>query len=213
MNIDTPNTAQRFLEEENLWRVTHSNLNEATEKINAKYIDLLCVETNSASKQLLDLLKHVRNRRLRTKILAIIPSNTNLKHILLSYGCDDYLNKPYNPDDLILRCKNLIHCLPNQYEIVYEHNFLRYEQRMDRVMYNNILIPLTPTETSVVKLLIKRKFVNKKEIIEYIESKTGKIYTDQYINLIVHRIREKVYLCTGRKIIYNDYGKGYKVRY
>ncbi|MCD4811670.1 helix-turn-helix domain-containing protein [bacterium] len=80
-------------------------------------------------------------------------------------------------------------------------------------MYNNIFIPLTPTEISVVKLLIKRKFLSKEEIIHYIESKFGKTYTKQYIVVIVHRIREKIRLCTGRELIDSKYGGGYKLKY
>lgn len=213
VNIETSNTAQCFLERENLWRVTHSNLHKASEIVNDRYIDLLCIDTNCANTDLLSFLKLVKNKRLRTKILAIVPPNTNLKHILLSYGCDDFLNKPFTPEDLILRCKNLIHCIPVQYEIVYECNFLRYEQRLDRVMYNNIYIPLTPTEINVVKLLIKRKFATKKDIINYIESKFNKTYSEQYITVIVHRIKEKIRLCTGREIIKNKYGGGYQLRY
>ena len=83
---------------------------------------------------------------------------------------------------------------------------------MDRVMYNNIFIPLTPTEINVVKLLIKRRFVSKEEIIHYIESKNGKIYTKQYIVVILHRIREKIRLCTGRELIVSKYGGGYEIR-
>lgn len=213
VNIQTTNTAQRFLERENLWRITLSNLKNAIEIVNNRYIDLLCIETDTVNNQLLSFLKLVKNKRLRTKILAIIPSSTNLKHILLSYGCDDFIDKPYNTDDLILRCKNLIHCIPTQYEIVYECNFLRYEQRMNRVMYNNIYIPLTNKEISVTKLLIKRQFVTKKDIIDYLESKEGKIYSEAYITVIVHRTKEKIRLCTGRDIIENKYGRGYKLIY
>ncbi|MCD4756166.1 winged helix-turn-helix domain-containing protein [bacterium] len=213
VNIETTNTAQRFLEKENLWRITPQNLTNATQIVNNRYVDLLCIDTDNTNKQLLDFLKHLKNKRLRTKILAIIPNNTNLKHILLSYGCDDYLQKPYNPEDLVLRCKNLIHCIPTQYEIIYEYNFLRYEKKMDRVMYNDIYIPLTPTEISLTKLLIKRKFISKEEIIHYIESKDGKRHTEQYIVVIVHRIREKIRLCTGRELIDNKYGGGYRLKY
>jgi DNA-binding response OmpR family regulator len=80
-------------------------------------------------------------------------------------------------------------------------------------MYNNIYIPLTPTEINVVKLLIKRKFATKKDIINYIESKFNKTYSEQYITVIVHRIKEKIRLCTGREIIKNKYGGGYQLRY
>lgn len=213
VNIDIPSTAHSILEKESLWRITHTNLNNALSIINDRYVDLLCIETDLATKQLLDVLKEIKNKRLRTKIISIIPNSSNLKHIMLSYGSDDYLTKPYSPEDLILRCKNLIHCIPTQYEIVYQFNSLRYEQKWDRVMYDNIYLPFTPKEINVVKLLIKRRFASKQEISQYLGSKDGLKYSESYVTVIMHRIREKIRLCTGRDLIRNSYGKGYTLKY
>lgn len=204
-------TAQSILQYENLWRITPSSIDNALKYINNSYIDLICLEVDTITKQIIDLLKIVKNKRLKTKIIAVIPANYSLKHILLTYGCDDYICKPYEKEDLILRCKKLIHCIPIQYEIVYECNSLRYEQKLHRVMYNNTYIPLTPTEINVVKLLIKRGFASTNEIIDYIESKHGKRMTKEYVALIMYRIKDKMRLCVGMELIENIYGKGYKI--
>lgn len=172
---------------------------------------MLCIETNSINQELLEFLKILKNKRLKTKVIAIIPNKKNIKHILLSYGCDDYLCKPYNQEDLLLRCKNLIKCLPIQYEIVYQNNYLRYERKLNRIMYKNTYIPLTPTEIFIVKLLIKRSIVTKEDIKKYLESKENKAYSHGYITVLIYRIRGKIRLCTGRNLIRNKYGRGYSV--
>lgn len=156
-------------------------------------------------------MKYIKNSRLETTVLAVIPNEKVLKKTLLSYGCDDFLCKPYSCEDLILRCKNLIKCIPTQYEIVYESDFLRYESKFDRVMYENTQIPLTPREVLIVKLLIKRSFVSKEDIERYLRSKIGVSYNERYIRLMIHRIRKKIKLSTGRDLIRNKYAQGYYV--
>lgn len=157
------------------------------------------------------MLKYIKNNRLKTTVLAIIPNLRDLKRTLLSYGCDDFLCIPYCCEDLILRCKNLIKCIPTKYEIVYESDFLRYESKFDRIMYENTQIPLTPREILIVTLLIKRSFVSKEDIERYLRSKIGVSYSEIYIRLIIHRIRKKIRLSTGRDLIRNKYGQGYYI--
>lgn len=176
-----------------------------------KYIDLLCLETNVIQKQVLQLLRFVKNSRLKTKVLSIIPNNRQLKNVLLSYGCDDYICKPYNCEDLILRCKKLIKCMPLEYNIVYENSNLRYEKKFNRIMYKNTYIPLTPTEILIVKLLIKETFISKLEFQKYLKAKVGKQYSYEYITVMIHRARNKIRLCTGRNLIRNKYGSGYYI--
>ncbi len=171
----------------------------------------MCIETNKAYQKVLMLFKSVKNRRLKTKILSIIPDNRDIKKTFLCYGSDDYICKPYKPEDLILRSKSLINCIPIKYPLIYESQFLKYEKKFNRVMYENTYIPLTPREILIVKLLIKRSFVSGDEIQKYLKAKLGKEYSNPYITVSIHRIRKKIALCTGRNLIRNKYGSGYYV--
>jgi DNA-binding response OmpR family regulator len=143
------------------------------------------------------------------KVLAIIPNDHSIKKEVLSYGCDDYILKPYNCEDLLLRCKKLLNCLPKKYRQYYESHFLKYNRKFEVVTYKETYLPLTPRETLILKLLIKEDFVNKNEIRKYLKAKLGKQYSEAYITVMVHRIRKKIKLCTGRNLIRNKYGCGY----
>lgn len=205
------NTCIHPLQNEKIWRVRQTSFSKAERVLQNTYIDLLCIETNDAYKQILNLFTDIKNKRLKTKILSVVPDNEELKEILLSYGSDDYLCKPYKPEDLILRTKNLINCIPIKYPLIYESKFLKYEKKFNRVMYKKTYIPLTPREVLIIKLLIKQSFVSNTEIQKYLKAKLGKKYSSSYITVSIHRIRKKIKLCTGRNLIRNKYGSGYYI--
>jgi DNA-binding response OmpR family regulator len=95
--------------------------------------------------------------------------------------------------------------------VVYESNFLKYEGKFNRILYENTYIPLTQREILIVKLLIKRSFVSKEEIRKYLKAKLEGNYTDGYIRILIHRVKTKIKLSTGRELIRNKYGSGYYI--
>ena len=211
INIGTTNTCLKSLRDVNLWKITHSTLAKSIPIIKKQYIDLFCIETDDFSSEIADLLKRIKSSTLQSQILAIIPNNKNLKKSFLKYGTDDYLCKPYSCEDLILRCKKLTNCLSFNFSSIYEKSFLRYETKFNRVMYKNTYIPLTPTESLIMQLLLKQPIISQKEIKKYLETKLNKRYSEKYINVLIHRTKKKVKLCTGRNLIRNKYGCGYYI--
>ena len=192
-----------------MWRITHVGLSQSLKIIEKQYIDLFCIESNQFNKEIKRLLKEISENCLGSKTLAIIPNDKEMKRLFLRYGCDDYLSTPYNCEDLILRCKKLTQCISTNYSIVYERSSLRYERKFNRVMYENTYIPLTPTEILIIKLLIRNSVVSKNHIQKYLKNKVGKNCSDEYINVLIHRTKRKIKLCTGRNLIRNKYSYGY----
>ena len=211
VTFNTESTCIQQLRKESSWRVVNSNIEQVPQFLSKKHIDLICIETDEIYKKTLELLKKVKNRPVNIKTLAIIPNRKKVKKIYLSYGCDDYLCFPYNYEDLLLRVKKLINYLPIKYKLVYQSNYLRYECKFNRIMYQNTYIPLTPTEILIIKLLIQNNIVTKKEIQKYLKAKLNKNYSKNYITILIHRAKKKIKLCTGREVIKNKYGCGYYI--
>jgi DNA-binding response OmpR family regulator len=199
----------KSLQEVNLWRVTHTTAQQSIPIIKQQYIDLFCIEANHFNHQIAELLTLIKGNSLKSNILAIIPNERDIKHLFLKYGTDDYLCKPYNREDLILRCKKLTQCISFNYNAVYEKSSMRYEKKFNKVMYKNTYIPLTPTENMIMQLLIRQPIITKKEIKKFLETKFNKSYSEKYITVLIHRIRKKIKLSTGRDLIRNKYGCGY----
>lgn len=211
INQNTPSTCLTIFQDQRDLRTKHCTISKAQKIIKERYIDLLCLELHEISSQSINLLKLIKNKRLKTKSIVVIPDELELKKTMLSYGADDYICTPFKKEDLLLRCKKLINKLPQNYEPVYETTFLQYNQKYNIVTYDKTYLPLTPRETLLIKLLIQERFLNKSDIAKYLKAKTDKEYTEDYIGVLIYRTRHKIKLCTGRDLIRNKYGQGYYI--
>ncbi len=70
--------------------------------------DLLLLDVHLSGRNGLDLLDAVRNSRPPVRVRVIMTSGMNLKEECLKRGADDFLLKPYMPDDLISMLKKHI---------------------------------------------------------------------------------------------------------
>jgi DNA-binding response OmpR family regulator len=211
INQKPPSTCLTIFKNQKDLNTKHCSITKAYEIIKERYIDLLCLELHSINTKSINLLKSVKNKRLKTKSITVLPDELKLKKTMLSYGVDDYICTPFKKEDFLLRCKKLINKLPRNYKSVYETKFLQYNRKYNIVTYDETYLPLTPKEILLMKLLIREKFLDKSNIIKYLKAKTKKDYKEEYISVLIHRIRHKIKLCTGRDLIRNKYGQGYYI--
>lgn len=82
----------------------------------------------------------------------------------LEVGTDDYMLKPFNPKELVLRLKSLARRLGNK-EI---DTGFRIDEESHLFYKDDREIPLTPTEFSIMSLLIKnpKKTFSREELLE-----------------------------------------------
>ncbi len=70
--------------------------------------DILLLDVHLSGRNGLDLLDAVRKSRQPVKVRVIMTSGMNLKEECMRHGADDFLLKPYMPDDLIAMLKRHI---------------------------------------------------------------------------------------------------------
>ncbi len=70
--------------------------------------DLLLLDVHLSGRNGLDLLDSVRHSRPPMRVRVIMTSGMNLKDECLKRGADDFLLKPYMPDDLLSMLKRHI---------------------------------------------------------------------------------------------------------
>jgi two-component system, OmpR family, phosphate regulon response regulator OmpR len=76
----------------------------------------------------------------------------------LEAGADDYISKPFEPKELLLRIKKLLY--RTQYHLQKSHNFIclgriKYDLKKNILLNNNHVIPLSSREASLLNIFIQ----------------------------------------------------------
>ncbi|WP_099188254.1 response regulator transcription factor [Tepidibacter mesophilus] len=115
----------------------------------------------------------------------------------LKSGADDYIVKPFSPRELAARIESLLRRVSinssKESTNVIEHKAFKLNLDKKSLIKNNQVISLTPTEYSIIELLITNsdKVVSRDEILDEVWGKNyfGDIKT---VDVNVRRIRQKI---------------------
>ena len=131
----------------------------------------------------------------------------------LERGADDYLTKPFNPRELILRIKSVLRRSPqkqNNSQIIEDETFKL--DMYSRTFYKNGKeITLTPTELNIIKLLMQNpgKAITRDELMDKAWGEDF-IGDAKIVDVNMRRLRSKIESKDdGVKYIKTIYGIGY----
>ncbi len=168
---------KKYLNENNFLVTTASNAEDASEKIKIVNFDLIILDIMMPGKSGLDFLKQ-NKKKLQTPIILLTAKGEPDERIEgLEIGADDYLPKPFEPKELILRIKNII-------EKTKSHDQLRI------VDFKNIKIDLNKQ----LILRSKKEFkinTTEKKILEKMINNPGKTFSREDIGLIIDLNKER----------------------
>ena len=168
---------KKYLNENNFLVTTANNAEDASEKIKIVNFDLIILDIMMPGKSGLDFLKQ-NKKKLQTPIILLTAKGEPNERIEgLEIGADDYLPKPFEPKELILRIKNII-------EKTKSHDQLRI------VDFKNIKIDLNKQ----LILRNKKEFkinTTEKKILEKMISNPGKTFSREDIGLIIDLNKER----------------------
>lgn len=153
------------------------NGNEALKKFDNQRFNLVILDVMMPEINGFEVCEKIRLTDNETPILFLTAKDTSKDKIDgLKLGADDYLTKPFNLEELILRIKILVkHSLkgtPEESEIGNfefggnQINFSTFEASS----FENKSIHLTKKETALLKLLVDRKnqVVSRQQILQYV---------------------------------------------
>ena len=199
---------KKFLNENNYLVTTADSAEDALEKIKIINFDLIILDIMMPGKNGLEFIKENKNE-IETPIILLTAKGEVKERIEgLEIGADDYLPKPFEPRELILRIQNII-----------EKTKKNNQKRV--IKFDNIKIDLN-------KLLItKKKFEYKinnteKKILEKMINNPGKTFSredigkfidldkERSIDVIITRLRKKIEIDPKKpKFLQTIRGAGY----
>lgn len=146
-----------------------------------------------------EVCKILRTQKPGIGIIMLTAKSQEVDKILgLEQGTDDYLVKPFNPQELVLRIKSLVRRLnykpskQTKHEVVEDGPFT-LDFYSKSLMKNGSVIDLTPTELSIVKIFMtnKGRAITREELMDLAwgENFTG---DTKIIDVNIRRIRAKI---------------------
>ena len=181
---------KKYLNEKNFLVTTSDSAENAEEKVSIIKFDLIVLDVMMAGKSGLEFIKENKSKIDTPIILLTAKGETEDRVGGLEIGADDYLPKPFEPKELILRIKNIL-------------NKTKRSDQKRIIEFDNIKIDLN-------KLLIIRdkndfKINNAEKIIlEKMINNPGKTFSreaigklidldkERSIDVIVTRLRKKI---------------------
>lgn len=160
--------------------------------------------------------KIIRNEDGKVGIIMLTAKSQDLDKIMgLEYGADDYIIKPFNPMELLLRIKALLRRISDYEE---KKGIIQGKFKLDiyakRIFKNNKEIDLTPKEYSIIKLFIENpnKAFSRDELMDLVWGEDY-IGDPKIVDVNIRRLRSKIECSSlNEKFIETIWGFGYRWR-
>ena len=199
-----------FLRKNNFHVSTAQNVDKANKLLNLFSFDIIVLDIMMPKISGTEFLNNFRKENVNTPVIMLTAnSQLNIKTKSYNLGCDDYLSKPFEPLELILRIKKLLNPRINNVKVDKKYYFgdFIYESNTKKLNKNNKLIKLTTNEEYLLEILIKN--INKEISREYIGKKLNVDTNLRSVDVIVARLRKKITSNSESSFLKTVRGKGY----
>ena len=212
--IDDDNKIRELLEiylSSNNFRVSVAKDSFEAEKLTNFFLfDLVILDIMMPNKDGIQFLNHFRTLDFNTPVLMLTADNQiEKKKASYSNGCDDYLVKPFEPSELLLRIKKLLNPRFNKNistKKVYFGDF-EFDLKLKVLSKNNISISLTSNETLIIEYLTQN--LNKEISREEISNLLGDGINLRSVDVTITRLRKKLISDHDHSFLRTIRGKGY----
>ena len=144
---------------------------EALDKLFENPFDLIILDIMMPNVDGFTVLEHVRKAAIYTPVL-MLTAKGDVKYRVkgLDLGADDYLAKPFSPDELMARVRALLRRSGSQSDNLLQILDLELDTVRRRVMKGGKLIELTPKEFSILEFLLynKNRAVSRFSLAEHV---------------------------------------------
>ena len=216
----TRNTLVSLFEAEGYKAFTADNGDEMHQVLSEENIQLLIMDINLPGKNGLMLAREVREK-LDLGLIFLTGRNNDIDRILgLEIGADDYLVKPFNPRELTIKARNLLHrtseTTPAAAVQVSHYKFNGWELDCDSralVSPAGESIRLPKSEYRALKLLLDNpgKIMTREQLIKEMTGRELK-QNDRTVDVTIRRLRKHFEEDSSNspELISTIHGEGYR---
>ena len=181
---------KKYLNENNYLVTTANSAEDAQEKILIIKFDLIVLDIMMPEKSGLEFLKENKNI-LDTPVILLTAKGEALERIKgLETGADDYLPKPFEPKELILRIKNILKkTKKNDQKKVIEFENIKIDLNKQLIFKNGNENKINNTEKIILEKMINNpgKTFSREDIGLLIN-----LDKERSIDVIITRLRKKI---------------------
>jgi len=199
---------REYLEEHNFLVTTARNASDAKEKIKIIKFDILILDIMMPGQSGLDLTKEIKRNNSTPIILLTAKGEVQNRIEGLEIGADDYLGKPFEPKELLLRIKNILNKIqkPSLSSEIYIGNTLVNLKKLN-IKINNKIKKINPQEKKILEKMLEYpgKVFSRDDIGKIIN-----ISKERTIDVMITRLRQKIELSPKNpKYLQTIRGSGY----
>jgi two-component system, OmpR family, response regulator QseB len=203
------NALQRVMQQESFAVDWARDGEEAELALGTFPYDLILLDLGLPGKNGLDILCELRKNKVSTPVIILTARDAVKDRIAgLDNGADDYLVKPFDPDELVARIRALLRRRDGRIDPVITFGLLTLNLATHELYCQERPITLSPREFSLISLLLERPgaTVSRKQLEERLYGWNEEVESNT-IEVHIHNLRKK--LC--HNLIRTVRGVGYLI--
>jgi len=206
---------KRYLTAEGFRITTAADAQEARSRMSAYQFDLLILDVMMPGENGLELTRDLRQKNKVPILMLTAMGQTEARISGFEAGADDYLSKPFEPRELVLRIQSILRRLPDQADLLLETtiNLGGYIFDVERQVLSRDGTPvrLTTTELALLSALARQpgEVMSREDLAERCKL-SGQ---DRTIDVQVTRLRRKIESDPRiPQLLHTVRGRGYVLR-
>ena len=183
---------KKYLNENHYLVTTADNAEDASEKIKLIKFDLIILDIMMPGKNGLEFIEDHKDSLDSSIILLTAKGQANERVEGLEIGADDYLPKPFEPKELLLRIKNILEKTKRvDLKRVIEFENIKIDLNKQLIFKNKSEYKINNTE----KIILEKMINNPGKTFERMEiGKLIDLDKERSIDVIITRLRKKIEL-------------------
>ncbi|MDC0519587.1 response regulator transcription factor [Candidatus Pelagibacter ubique] len=181
---------KQYLNKNNFLVTTSNSAENAEEKISIIKFDLIVLDIMMTGKSGLDFIKQNKSKIDTPIILLTAKGEAENRVEGLEIGADDYLPKPFEPKELILRIKNILNKTKrNDEKRIITFDNIKIDLNKLLIIKNDIEYKINSTEKIILEKMINNpgKTFSREDI-----GKLTDLDKERSIDVIITRLRKKI---------------------